>query len=329
MARIVLGVGTSHSPLLAIGPEVWADRAKDDLLRTDFQLTDGRVVDFTALQSERLGAFSQQATIDRFREQHAAAQQALDHLRDVISEARLDLLVIIGDDQAELFSRAHNPAFAIFTGELAAMYPRGQVLKELPEWRKQAYSGYMMDAEHSFAAHPAYATELVEGLIRRGVDVAVSSQVDNPRKAGFGHAFGFVLKRLVTEAVPCIPIMLNTYFPPNVMTPGRCLDVGTAIAETLEEMGDVRVGVIASGGLSHFVTDADLDRHVLDLLRRKDRDGIRALPVPALRSGTSETLNWIMASGCFDRLSMHYCNYIPVYRTSAGSGIGLAFAVWE
>lgn len=329
MAQIVLGIGTSHSPLLAIDPAQWSERAKDDLARKDLQMIDGRVIDYATLSAEREDAFKAEATPEHFEEQFAAAQICLDHLRQVIHEAKLDLVIIIGDDQEELFSRAHNPAFAIFTGDLAVMQPRGEVVKELPEWRRQAYSGYLMDAEHSIVGHPAYATQLVEGLIRRCVDVAVSSSVDNPREAGFGHAFGFVFKRLMVEQVPCIPVMLNTYYPPNVMTPGRCWAVGEAIADTLKDMGDLRVGIIASGGLTHFVTDAEFDLHVLDAFKRKDRAAIEALSVPALRSGTSEVLNWIMTAGSLGDLSLDYCEYLPVYRTPAGTGIGLGFAIWQ
>ena len=55
MARIVLGIGTSHSPLLALGPRMWAERGRDDLRRAQLHLTDGRVVDYPALAAETAG----------------------------------------------------------------------------------------------------------------------------------------------------------------------------------------------------------------------------------------------------------------------------------
>ena len=56
---------------------------------------------------------------------------------------------------------------------------------------------------------------------------------------------------------------------------------------------NLRVAVMASGGLSHFVVDEEIDRATLKALAEKDVDGLRSLPREKLRSGTSEILNWV------------------------------------
>jgi hypothetical protein len=123
--------------------------------------------------------------------------------------------------------------------------------------------------------------------------------------------------------------MLNTYFPPNVPRPGRCYDIGHIIGRVLTASPlPLRVGIVASGGLSHFAVAEDLDRGALDSMRRHDADALRSIPHLALRSGNSEILNWIMAAGALEGLTVDQCDYIPAHRTPAGTGIGLAFLTW-
>jgi OH-DDVA oxygenase len=47
-----------------------------------------------------------------------------------------------------------------------------------------------------------------------------------------------------------------------------------------------------------------------------------------LNSGSSEILNWVLAAGAMGPLPLSWCEYQPVYRTPAGTGVGVAFAVW-
>jgi 3-O-methylgallate 3,4-dioxygenase len=75
--------------------------------------------------------------------------------------------------------------------------------------------------------------------------------------------------------------------------------------------------------------DEELDRHVLDLLAKKGADGLIALPTAKLESGNSEIRNWIATAGATERLAMRLVDYVPSYRSEAGSGVGMAFAVWQ
>ncbi|MEV4381074.1 hypothetical protein [Streptosporangium sp. NPDC049644] len=331
MAEIVLGIGTSHSPLLAIEPALWAERAKDDHRKQELYLADGRVVSYAELAEETAGRYADRAVPENFEKQAKQAQQALDRLAAAIAEAELDALVIIGDDQEELFSRAHMPAIAVYNGPEIVTHPKNEVNPNLPGWYQEANKGYKMDAVHRHPVAAELADGLIEGLIEAGVDVAVASEVTDPHQAGFGHAYGFVIDRLCGDRpIPILPVMLNTYFPPNVPRPGRCYDIGQVIGRTLAALpGGQRVGVVASGGLTHFAVDEDLDRQLLAALETGDVDALRALPPFGLRSGNSEILNWIMTAGAVDGLTVTDSEYIPVQRTPAGTGIGLAFLVWR
>jgi predicted class III extradiol MEMO1 family dioxygenase len=91
---------------------------------------------------------------------------------------------------------------------------------------------------------------------------------------------------------------------------------------------NARVAVIASGGLSHFVIDEELDRQILKALQAKDADALCSLPRGRLNSGTSEIRNWIAAAGAVEHLPMTLIDYVPCYRSPAGTGCAMAFAQW-
>ena len=85
---------------------------------------------------------------------------------------------------------------------------------------------------------------------------------------------------------------------------------------------------MASGGLSHQILDPDLDATLLDALMEKKPDNLCSLPREKLQLGTSEILNWVVAGGALEALDMTLVDYIPGYRSMAGTGTGLAFAYW-
>jgi hypothetical protein len=329
MSEMVIGIGTSHSPLLAMEPEMWVERARDDYKRTKIHLCDGRVRSYEQLAGDTGNRYAEFAVLDHFRQQHATAQRSLDRLAQNLADAAPDIVIIIGDDQDELFNLTHMPAVAIFYGEKLVMHPTAEA-DHLPAWHKAALRTYSQDAAHVHQGATEYSTALIQALIERNVDVGASSEVTDPQEAGFGHAYGFVIERLFRgKSIPVVPVLLNTYFPPNVLRPARCHQVGQLLRTAVEAMPDNRrIAIVASGGLSHFATDADFDRKVLDALRNGDSATLRSLPVHAFKSGSSETLNWIMLGGALGQLRNQWLEYLPVYRTPAGTGIGLAFGAW-
>ena len=331
MARIVLGIGSSHSPLLTFSADMWMERAGDDMRNEALTLSDGRTLSYQALLAERGEAFTEACTKHELQRQADRTQVALDRLADAIAEAKPDVVLIIGDDQEELYKAGNTPALAIYYGEELVMRPLGEIVRDPPEWMNAAIDGYAMETDNRFPCDGVFASDLIERLMGKGVDLAVASKIDDPKVAAFGHAYGFILRRLVRNAsIPVVPILLNTYYPPNVIRPKRCFEIGKWIASAIEAMpSTARVAVIASGGLSHFVTDEALDVKVLEALRAGDAETATDLPMEALRAGSSEILCWVMAGGAFHHLKHEWSDYVPVYRTPAGTGIGLAFGIWQ
>jgi len=187
-----------------------------------------------------------------------------------------------------------------------------------------------MDDFHRFPGHPTLALEIIQGLLDRAVDASSSARVADPAKAGFGHAVGFIIRRLFKgRAIPVVPVLLNTYYPPNVPSAARAFSIGEHLRSSIEAApSDLRVAIIASGGLSHFVVDTVLDRQVLDGIVGNEGDLLRSIPRQALRSGSSEILNWIVAAGALQGRPVAWSEYVPLHRTPAGTGVGAAFVSW-
>ena len=130
--------------------------------------------------------------------------------------------------------------------------------------------------------------------------------------------------------MPVIPVILNTFDPPNQPTPRRCVALGAALRELIAAWPqDLRVGVIASGGLSHFVVDEALDQKVLQAIREKDSATLAALDPKLLQAGSSEIRNWLVVGEMARELDLEWVEYVPGYRSPALTGTGLAFAAWK
>jgi 3-O-methylgallate 3,4-dioxygenase len=320
MAEIILGIGSSHSPMLSTPHEAFAGHAERDR---------ARVPEFEALARAKASWIGRELAPDVTRARHEANQAALARLSAALADAAPDTVIVIGDDQAEWFSADSQPAVCVYWGESVENLPP-PVERMAPSLRR-AYWGYYGDGTNrAFPVDAALGRHLVESLTREH-EFDVAHVRVQPRHAPFGHAWSFVHQRLMGErVVPIVPVLLNTYFPPNQPTPRRCYQLGRAIRQVVEGWGERRrVAILASGGLSHFVVDEGLDRRVLEILAKRDADAVAALPLDQLDSGSSEIRNWIAAAGALEGLEMRLIDYVPSYRSEAGTGVGMAFAVWE
>jgi hypothetical protein len=133
------------------------------------------------------------------------------------------------------------------------------------------------------------------------------------------------------KPMPIVPVLINTYFPPNQPTAKRCYDYGKALGRAIKSWDTkARVAVAASGGMSHFVIDEALDKRLIDALLNRDEAALTSEPEYSFRSGNSEIKNWIIVAGiCAETdMEMTVHDYVPCYRSEAGTGSGMAFATW-
>ena len=285
MGEVVLGIGTSHSPMLNATAEEWARFAPRDPT-LPFYDRDGEPTTYEALLALAAGRFDGECTPARFAERVQIAHAALERI----------------------------------AGEMTPW----------PEWFAAIQSRYYPESGRTeYPVDAALARHLAAHLVANGFDAAASDRL--PRGEGEGHAFAFVHRRLLRDAtkLPIVPVFLNTYYPPNQPTPARCHAIGRAIRAAIESYpAPVGVGVLASGGLSHFAIDEAFDRGIIAAMRAGDAAALAALPVRRLNSGNSEIRNWIAAAGSLEHLPLAWVEYVPAYRSQAGTGTGLCFAAW-
>jgi len=111
--------------------------------------------------------------------------------------------------------------------------------------------------------------------------------------------------------------MVNTYYPPNQPTPRRCFEFGRALGRAIASWpGRERIAVAASGGMTHFVVDEDMDARLLEAMATKNYERLVSEPDIHFRSGTSEIKNWIVVAGVMAEtgLSMRLLDYAACYR---------------
>ncbi len=328
MARLVLGIGISHTPMLNAELEDWplfieADRARAHLDK------DGNSVSYEDLLRAADAATAGQIEPEKLAARHGAAMSNLRKIRQAIRAAALDALIVVGDDQDELYGETNIPCVLIYRGETIRNVPPVHNPNR-PEWARRLSAKYFeTESPRDYPVDAGLAHHLIEALIEQEFDIATATNLAPDQ--GEGHAFGFVHNRLLQgDAPPVVPIFLNTYFPPNQASPRRCYRLGQAISAAIASYPEAsRVGILASGGLSHFTVDEELDGEVMRALREKDGEALCTLPPNKLNGGSSEIRNWICAAGALEDVPLSWMDYQPGYRTPAGTGTGLGFAIWS
>jgi 3-O-methylgallate 3,4-dioxygenase len=330
MATLVLGVASSHSPQLSTSPDIWHRHAERDQRNPRLFGADGRYHDYTELLSATDPAIAAEVADDVWWSKYDRSQAALARLQQAIIAARPDVVLVVGDDEHELFLDDGIPAFALYLGDaIWDLPPSTAELDALPVGLIEANWARHAAHEDRYLTCPDLACHVAEALSAADFDVHAMHR--QPAGRSLGHAFTFVRRRLELEpSVPILPVLLNTYFPPNVPSVRRVHGFGRALRDALDAWSEpLRVVVVASGGLSHFVVNEALDRAVLDALAADDLDAVDVACAGRLESGSSEIRNWIAVSGMLPGTQMDVVDYIPAYRTLAGTGVGLGFALWR
>jgi aromatic ring-opening dioxygenase LigB subunit len=337
LAELVLGVGTSHGSMLLTPPQEWDGRAAADRRNRSLAFR-GTTYSFDQLytlrQAENFAAHNtptaRQAHYDR-------CQKQLDALGDVLAAARPDVMVIVGDDQHEWFTEELQPTFGIFCSEQVINFAPTpeEAVRHTREGRGAALTGYHPPADQTYPIARSLAEHMIAQAMRDGFDVAaIMAQPKHGHETkNLGHAYGFIHRRLLKDKpLPLVPILVNTFYPPNQPMPRRCFEFGRTLGRAIASWpNEARVAVVGSGGLSHFVIDEAFDHRILGAFQRDDIDAITGEDDALFRSGTSETKNWIVARGALAEtgFKMTLLDYVPCYRSEAGTGNAMAFAFWS
>jgi hypothetical protein len=328
MARLVGAFGSSHSIMLAATREDWIASFRDSDQRMPLYDRSGAKRSYAELLADAPKDAAERVTEARMMEAHQRTFAAVAELRHQIEATPMDALIIVGDDQHELFLDTLMPALAIYCGETI----RNAAQKVVPsaDWYARAAMQRLEPGRDAhYPVHAKLALHLISALVDRDFDVCAVGGLTGDQYEG--HAYSYIHRTyLEGRSLPVVPILLNTYYPPNQVTPRRCVELGRQLRELIHSYPeDLRVGIIASGGLSHFVVDEQLDLGVLEALKFCNLGHLARLDPQRLQAGSSEIRSWIVTAAAAVDLRLKWCEYIPVYRTPALTGIGMAFARWS
>jgi hypothetical protein len=336
MAEIVLGIGTSHGPMLSTPWDQWDQRVGFDKQQKEHWYQ-GKTYDFDQLVELRKDeGLDAEITPDKWRARHEACRTAIDTLAAKYAEIAPDVAVIVGNDQTELFTDDNFPAFAVYWGETIENRPRTpEQIANLPPGVAVAERGHAPPEDAVYPGQPELGAHIARSVMDSGFDVSASRRL--PKGSGYvngiPHAFGFIYRQIMKDRViPNVPVFVNTFYPPNQPSAERCYRFGFALKDAIESWeSDARVAVFASGGLSHFVIDEPLDRKVIDAFEAHDFDALTSIPEDRYQAGTSEIKNWIPVAAMMDACGkdLTLVDYVPCYRSVAGTGNAMGFLYWE
>jgi hypothetical protein len=84
---------------------------------------------------------------------------------------------------------------------------------------------------------------------------------------------------------------------------------------------------VASVRPTHFVINEELDRQVLKATEKSDEEALAKIPENIFKVGTAEIKNRrpVIAAMNAKGRSYHQVDYVPCYRSEAGTGNAMAF----
>jgi protocatechuate 4,5-dioxygenase beta chain len=223
----------------------------------------------------------------------AKVKERIAMMREKLAEAKVDVLVCIGNDHLHQFFMDNMPAFMI--------------------GKMEEYDGTFYDEEREFGLPKcklrgdiAVSDAIMEGAFDRGVDFSYSNELT------IDHSIVVPMMFVRPEMdIPVVPILTNCIAPP-MPRPKRYFEVGKAIRAAIDSLPtNKRIGVLVSGHLSLEIggpkmfeprlTDANFDANAVGWIVNGDIEAAAAncAPDKIVEYGnmTSGYLNFIMMMG--------------------------------
>jgi len=213
-------------------------------------------------------------------------------LGDTFLGRRPDALIVVADDHLNAFSFNAVPAMCVRIG---------RHVDRMNQDEAESFDKALDGMPERYPLHEELANRILEDGLQAGFDLALSWE------ASIDHAF---LSPVMTmhgsrPVTPLVPIWINCFVAPQP-TPDRCFALGQHLARVVGR-SPWNVGIIATGGLSHFPelslprvgeTDTVFDRKLLHWLQSGEHEPLRALTTGEIhKTGEHEFLNWMVLIG--------------------------------
>jgi aromatic ring-opening dioxygenase catalytic subunit (LigB family) len=231
-----------------------------------------------------------------------------------VNAASPDVLVVVSPDHWSNFFLDNYPAVCIGVGEANEGPPE--------PWMK----GY---PHRELLGHAGFASHLLQESLKQGFEPSHSHRLK------LDHGSCIPLWRMDLPKLPAlVPVLVNSIEPP-MPSLARCLEWGSLVRKAIESFpGDLRIGVLATGGLSHSIGEKtmgaiheDFDRETIRLFDSREDDLIHFLEkeLPRRGNGSEEVRNWLVAHGAARGRGFDLVDYLPVPAVIVGCG----FASWR
>src|SRR5499433_3256986 len=210
------------------------------------------------------------------RQKVEAAMAEIARMGDRFSATKADALIVVADDHLNAFSFNCVPALCVRTG---------RHVQRMTQDHAEAFDKVLDHMPITYALHEDLANAILEQGALAGFDLALSW------KAPVDHAFLSPVNTMhgTRPIPPLVPIWVNCFVAPQP-TPKRCFDFGRHVARVVAR-SDWNVGIIATGGLSHFPelsvarigeTDSVFDGRLILWMQRGEHEPLQELSADEL-----------------------------------------------
>jgi aromatic ring-opening dioxygenase catalytic subunit (LigB family) len=270
-----------------------------------------------------VGAFAASHAPLIARDWHLLSQARRDQISAAYRElgrraaaSRPDVIVELSPDHWVNFFLDNLPSVCIGVGESHESPPE-PFMKDFP------YKPVL--------GHPSLARHITATALAEDFEPSVSHHLK------LDHGFCIPLWRMELETLPrIVPIVINDLEPP-MLSIRRCFAWGKLLARAIASFPekDLRVAILATGGLSHSIGEPNMgaidERFDLDCIRAFT-DGAEAPLVDFLEArmeaagnGTHEVRNWVIAHAAAGGTGFDLIDYRAVPEVYVGCG----FASWK
>jgi aromatic ring-opening dioxygenase catalytic subunit (LigB family) len=229
---------------------------------------------------------------------------------------RPDVLVIVSPDHWCNFFLNNFPAFCVGVGDEHDGPPE--------PFLKRVFDHPVL------AGHAGLGRHIVDTALERDFDPSLSQRLT------LDHGFCLPLWRMGIDPIPrIVPIVINEVEDP-MPTMRRCLAWGSLLKEAIASYPEnLRVAVLATGGLSHFIgeprmgqIDESFDRTCIELFEKGDAAKLVSTLEHDVRhtgNGGHEVRNWVVAHAAAGAQGFELIGYAPLEEIY----VGCAFAEWR
>jgi 2,3-dihydroxyphenylpropionate 1,2-dioxygenase len=225
-----------------------------------------------------------------------------------LSAAKPDALIVVADDHMNAFSFNCVPAICVRIG---------RHVQRMVQDHAEAFDQVLDHMPLTYPLHETLANDILEQGLDAGFELAQSWE------APVDHAFlAPVNTMLGTRPIPpLVPIFVNAFVAPQPRA-HRCYAFGQHVARVVAA-SPWNVGIIATGGLSHFPelslprvgeTDVAFDRKLIACMESGEHAPLQTLTAEELhKTGSHEFLNWMVLLGAVTpaRASVRYFGELP------------------